>query len=309
MRFAARIFLSGVLVSLFVFIGFGQTAQPAADVVSLFEYDRTAPLDVKEVGTKDHKGAKVVELTYPSPKGGRVPALLVLPRKGTAKGAALYQHGRGEGVNKSNFLDEAAYLASEHKIAVLLIDAPFERPKPDQIPFGSIRDREVVIQNVIDWRRGIDLLEARPDVATERLAFVGHSYGGRIAGMMAGIDRRLDAVVVMATVADNVEWMRTTPEPAIAALRANAPKDDLEYYFKTIEPIEPKYFLPKAAPTRLLFQFGLKEEYISKKEMDATAKLASEPKEVRFYDAPHNLNTEATTDRVNWIVKELKRKK
>ena len=40
----------------------------------LFEYDQGAPLDVQEVSRRIENGLSVVEITYASPKGGRVPA-------------------------------------------------------------------------------------------------------------------------------------------------------------------------------------------------------------------------------------------
>ena len=40
----------------------------------LFEYDQDAPLDIQEISRRIENGLSVVEITYASPKGGRVPA-------------------------------------------------------------------------------------------------------------------------------------------------------------------------------------------------------------------------------------------
>src|ERR1700761_7879506 len=101
---------SGVLVvaSLLVFVqsGFGQDdfAKDAAH----FDYDRLAPLDVKELSVEDRGGGSVHTLTYASP-GGTVPAYLVVP-KGQGKFAAiLWAHWlmpKASNANKNEFLDE-----------------------------------------------------------------------------------------------------------------------------------------------------------------------------------------------------------
>ena len=43
----------------------------------MFEYDQNAPLDVKELGVINRKGVQIHDITYASPKSGRVTAYLV----------------------------------------------------------------------------------------------------------------------------------------------------------------------------------------------------------------------------------------
>ena len=78
---------------LFLCIGYGsaqaQSSAPApADLARLFDYDAAAPLDVKEVSTRTIDGAQVKDITFASPKGGRVTAFLVTPVKGAGRGPA-----------------------------------------------------------------------------------------------------------------------------------------------------------------------------------------------------------------------------
>src|ERR1044072_6193493 len=53
-----------------------------------FDYDKSAPLDIKTIGTQQNENATVYDITYASPKGGVVPAYLVVP-KGPGKCAAV----------------------------------------------------------------------------------------------------------------------------------------------------------------------------------------------------------------------------
>ena len=56
-------------------------------------------------------------------------------------------------------------------------------------------------------RRGADLLLARPEVDPHRLAFVGHSYNATVGAILAGVDRRFKAYVLMAgALSDQVDF-------------------------------------------------------------------------------------------------------
>jgi hypothetical protein len=68
------------------------------------------------------------------------------------------------------FLDEAVALASVGVVS-LLTDAPVARPGhvEDPTPLNE-QDATELIQQIVDMRRGADLLLARPDIDAKRLA-------------------------------------------------------------------------------------------------------------------------------------------
>jgi hypothetical protein len=55
-------------------------AVQSAPDVSLFDYDAKAPLDFHDNDAQDVSGFKVHAISYASPKGGKVPAFLAVPR-------------------------------------------------------------------------------------------------------------------------------------------------------------------------------------------------------------------------------------
>src|ERR671916_354970 len=112
--------------------GVGQTSAPPRfeELVRQFDYDSKAPLDVKEVGREKRSGATVIDLTYASPRGGRVPAYLVLPGGRGPFAAVLFGHwmmGGSPLKNRREFLEEAVVLARAGAVG-LLIDTPLVRP-------------------------------------------------------------------------------------------------------------------------------------------------------------------------------------
>lgn len=57
------------------------------------------------------------------------------------------------------------------------------------------------MQQVIDMRRDVDVLLARKDMDSKRLAYVGHSYNASEGGIVSGVDRRFRAFVLIGRVA------------------------------------------------------------------------------------------------------------
>ena len=57
--------------------------------------------------------------------------------------------------------------------------------------------RDHVIAWTKDFRRSIDYLETRDDIDTDRLAYLGVSWGGAVAPMMVALEERLRAVAIV----------------------------------------------------------------------------------------------------------------
>lgn len=265
----------------------------------LFEYDRNAPLNVRELKAENKGKARVLDIIYASPKGGVVPAYLVLPAEKGKFPAVVYQHWGVPGANRSEFLDEAVELAASG-IASILVDAPFARPELN-LRLGGARDAEINLQAILDLRRAIDVLSSRPEIDSNRIAYVGHSFGASIGGVLAGIEPRFKGFVLMAGLGNQIEFMRTSTNPQVAAIRQSVPPAELERYFKSIEPFTGENYVKKAGHAPLFFQFAREDEGITPAESQRYGDAASEPKKVKFYEAKHALNDEARRDRIQWL--------
>src|SRR5579863_9555648 len=101
-----------------------------ADLLRHFDYDQKAPLDIREAGV-EHRGAVAIhDISFASPKGGRVPAYLVVPEGKGPFAAMIWGHWYMPGsafLNRKEFLDEAVALAPGGVIS-LLPDGPIARP-------------------------------------------------------------------------------------------------------------------------------------------------------------------------------------
>ena len=79
------------------------------DLKRMYDYDRRQALDVQEKILHERDRVKVYDLSYGSPKGGRVTAYLVVPDgKGPFAGLVFGHWGPG---NRTEFLPEATLYA------------------------------------------------------------------------------------------------------------------------------------------------------------------------------------------------------
>ena len=81
MRFSASLVKLSLGVTFIVVCNSVLFAQDA-ELVRHFDYNAKAPLELKILGTEKRGEATVYDVTYASPKGGVVPAYLVVPAKG-----------------------------------------------------------------------------------------------------------------------------------------------------------------------------------------------------------------------------------
>jgi dienelactone hydrolase len=267
-----------------------------------FDYDAKLPLDVKQSLLHERDGVKVYDVTYASPKGGRVTAYLVVPSgNGPFAGVVFGHWGPG---NRTEFLPEATLYARAGAVA-LLIDYPWVRPAPWRKSLREAddpdNDHQAFVQAVVDLRRGIDLLVSRPDVDGKRLAYVGHSFGAQWGAILSAVDGRLNGAVLMAGIPDQAAIYREGDDPAVVAYRATTPKEKLEAYLKSCERTAAVRYVPHAK-CPLFFQFARFERYFNKAAMDRYERAARGPKEVKWYDTGHELNDpQALRDRAMWL--------
>jgi dienelactone hydrolase len=67
----------------------------------------------------------------------------------------------------------------------------------DFYPSESHQYTETLIKWVKDFSRTIDFLETRSDIDTKKLGFYGHSWGGRMAGIIPAVEDRLAVNIVV----------------------------------------------------------------------------------------------------------------
>lgn len=284
-------------------------AAQTPEMLAHFDYDKNAPPGIKEIGLEKRGDVSIHDITYVSPKGGVVPAYLVVPKGKGPFAAVVWGHwywGNSPMRNRKQFLDEAVALARTGVVS-LLTDGPIARP-------GHVQNNEPLneqqitdlVQQVVDMRRGVDLLLARKDVDPTRIAYVGHSYNAVIGAFLSGIDRRFKAFVLMAaTMSDDVTMK--TPEYQEFRQKVGPERFDA-FVAKYAWWTDQGKYVSQAAPAVVFLQYAMQENFITAERAKLYAAVVSEPKRFKLYDAPHALNAEARRDRIAFLAEQLKLK-
>ena len=259
-----------------------------------FDYDKNAPVDLKEelAGVRD--GIRVSFVNYANPKGGRTYGMLVLPARIKGKTAAIvWTHSNGF----YSQLPDAMLMARDGAISLLLeLSASTEN--------GDAARLEM-LRSVISLCRGVDILTARPDVDPQRIGFVGHSYGAMMGTVAAAVDKRFKAAVFEVGLLGMSIHIRTSPHPWAESVRAEK-GDKLEEFLAAIEPLDAGHYVGHLAPTALLFQSARLDLGVPDKDAQAFFDAASEPKQLKWYDTGHEvLDIAAISDRARFLSTQL----
>lgn len=307
MQSTTRILQLILLVGTLLFSAATSLAQDP-ELLRHFDYDRRAPLNVKQIGVQHRDRADVYDITYDSLQGGVVPAYLVVPKGSGPFAAVIWGHwywANSSMANRKEFLDEASVLAQAGVVS-LLIDGPLARPGHQEIkdPFDERKFAEF-LQQVIDMRRGVDVLLARKDVDRKRIAYVGHSYNAGVGALLSGVDRRFKAFVLMAgSMSDEVG--RATKE--FQEFRQKAGAEKVDALIAKYSYLDQGKYVSHAAPAVVFLQYGSQEKFLNAERARLYAAVVSEPKQFKIYDAPHALNAEARRDRIAFLTEQLKLK-
>ena len=237
---------------LLVLAGCGHTSRrPGADP---FAYDAARPLSVKQSGVAHPNKLMSVHVLSFAGASGRVDAFVLVPDgKHGRLPAVLFLHGAGG--NREDFLVPAAILA-QRGVVTMTISQP-----NDAFDFEPL---------VVNARRALDLLAARPDVDPQRLGLVGYSLGAQTAAILAGDEPRLKTVGIVAGHGTEVTtyWIRH-------------------------------------AHARLFFQAGTLDEVVPHRQLAALIDAAPGHPKVSWYRLGHSMNLGSMRDQDAWQAEQL----
>jgi dienelactone hydrolase len=250
----------------------------------LYKYDEDLPLEVVESDNLSAPGEpKEFHVTYAGPRDQRVCALLTLPQTGEPPyPAVVILHGVFGHKTSPNQLKRSACLVAGG-YATLRIDGQYcgER-QIGNMHGGGIRpqyyyrNRDAMIQTVMDLMRGVDYLVSRPDIDGGNIGFAGFSMGGAIGAIFCSYDCRIKAVVLGITGGDYSKLNISAPDVQTAERMLRA--------YRVVDPI---YYVANISPRPLLMQNASHDLIITRASTEALFKAAGEPKQIFWYECGH----------------------
>lgn len=272
-----------------------------------FDYNQTVPLDVQTIGKpRRHDTITVRDITFANTLGGRVDATLVIPAGQGPCAGVLWVHWfepNAQDSNRTEFNHEAIALAHQGVVS-LLVDGFWSMTptkwaqKPGFVwRTEAEHDTELSRKQVIELRRSLDVLITQPGVDPRRVAYVGHDFGAMYGALVAAVDRRPKAYVLMAGTTTFSEWF---------TFDSDLTKEAEQQYIIDMAPLDPTRYIAKAAPAALYFQFAHSDYYVPERTAQMFFDAASQPKDIAWYEAQHDLaHDEARPDRLRWLRQQL----
>ena len=292
------------------------SAQESYDqVLHHWDYDKSAPLNIKQAGIEERDGVTIHDISFSSPvgersttigpNGGMVAAYLIVPQGHGPFPAVIFGHWCMPGSEKKNrteFLDEAVVLAHSGVIS-LLPDHVSVHPGfvEDSTPLNE-QQIEVAVQQDVNLRRGADLLLARKDVDPKRLAYVGHSCDASAGAILSGVDKRFKAFVIMA---GDLSFEVDKKTKAFQDYRQKIGPERFDTYTEKYSWQDEGKYISHAAPAAVFLQYATDEPFLNGEIAKQYLEVVSEPKTLKIYDAPHALNAKATRDRIAFLANQL----
>lgn len=271
----------------------GSGSQPPA-APSPFAYDASAPLRLDDRGRVNHDyPVEVRDVSFTSGRD-RVAAFLVEPPGRKHLPAVVYVHGSGG--DRSDLLVPATFLAGRGAVALLIRAPSTDARQPAGLDAAAALrwQRGVAVRDVVAVRRAVDLLDTLPSVDPQRIGYVGWSLGARTGAIVAGVEPRLKAVVLMSGGAPPVsDYLTEAPAALRPALRP---------LFRSIDPLR---WIARARRGSLLLQDGREDEVVPHAALAGLAAAAPKGTDVRWYRAGHALDLAAFRDQLAWLSERL----
>jgi cephalosporin-C deacetylase-like acetyl esterase len=252
-------------------------------------------------------GTTVQDLRFPSPRGGEASGWLVTPAGDGPFAGLLYLHGSE--TDRDDFLDEAMAMASVG-VASITLDAPFVREGRSRMTeagnyFAPDKEVAMVEQTVVDLRVAIDILVSAAHVDPARVGFVGHSWGASTGAILAAVDERPIAFVLITGRPSWTDYVRSEEDGRLSSVAGMLGPEKWAAYLAALEPLDADQWLPRTTAAELLLQFGSADDVVVPAAVDAFVAAAPDGATVRTYDAGHVLDAAATADRATWLADRL----
>ena len=260
-------------------------------------YRKLDPNDLRLIGKGAHDGIETQLVVMQTPFGARRVAELYSPQTESPCAAILYLHWYEPGSpdsDRSQFQGEAKELAQCGAVSLLI-----ETMWSDRDFFIKRTQREDLqnsIEEVVNIRRAIDLLLSQTNIDEDRVALVGHDFGGMYGVLAGSLDQRPSHYVVMAATPRFPDWYLYGPKMEEQA------RDEFIRQFSSFDPVS---HIANLSPAPVLFQFGTDDPHVPTERAEEFFNAASQPKEIKWYEAGHGLNETATSDRKDWLKEKI----
>ncbi len=188
-----------------------------------YDYDKVVPLDVNVVEQINWRSYDREKIIFRG-QHGQVPGYFATPKSGNAPyPIIILLHGvtssKESWWEENSSMGQLAEQLLASGYAVLTIDAEYHGERAENSPFESPIDlldkewfvhfRDMMIESVIDHRRGLDYLASRGDIDMSKIGLVGYSMGGVMTFILSAVDERINVALSCVSPIVSVPYLPT----------------------------------------------------------------------------------------------------
>lgn len=272
-----------------------QTTEVPLDI--FYAYDKKLPLKAEVKKVKDTALFTMEEITFDSINDERVTGSLMVPKSGKKPyPVIIFMHGIGM---KRDVPEQAAPVIMGAGCAVFSIAAKYTNDRKvngkELSSMGAatmIEFRNAVIQTIVDYRRGIDYLETRPEIDTKRMGILGLSLGSVMGNTLFAVEPRIRMAAFMVG-GGNFQVMAEKSIFFGPSFQSLGLSYTAEQILNIMAPIDPYNFSKYSKGRPKLMINGRQDEIIPPKSSAVLYDALLEPKHIVWYDGGHvpSINT------------------
>lgn len=215
-----------------------------------------------------------------------VPAILLLPEATTTVAGAVLLHGYSS--RKEHMADAVGEALLARGVASLAIDLPLHGSRANPVQAQATRNPLHLVRH---WRDGlaeaklaVHYLAARAETDAGRIGLVGYSMGAFLGTIAAADEARVRAVVLAA----GGDLPSGSPFAALARSVA-----------------DPVRAVRRLSGRPLLMVHGRHDTTVRPEQAERLFAAASEPKQLRWWNAGHFLPPAAIAEAAGWLAEQL----
>jgi fermentation-respiration switch protein FrsA (DUF1100 family) len=226
----------------------------------------------------------VQEIVYRSSfDGGRVAALVAIPRAVPSRGCFIWEFGFGSKKEDSSLVWQGVASLGLTTVSIDFRDTgarASSQAKTSQVLTNPTMLPKLIRGTVGDLQSLIDYLEKR-SYCRRNIAYGGESLGGVIGTILAATDKRVRAAVLIVTPG---HWRGVRPvDPGLAG-RPRA----IAAFTRLLSPLDPDRFIGRISGRPVLIMNGINDRTVPLSNARALQAAARQPKTVINFRGGHN---------------------
>lgn len=282
-----------------------------------YDFDHSAPLNITIADTKDFPAFTKIHFYYDSPNGGRVPAVLMLPKprvkpmkpdRSTVAGAYPVMFFMHFHVSDKSLSDIFSTWPG-YGIAVMAIDGVFKGEREQEsmdilMPDPALSAKNMGLQ-IRDILRGFDVLAQWKGIDPGRIGYMGVSMGAMTGACATALDLRVKSVVLADGGADFSLMFDNSVYGDLKEIKRYMVEHDVkkEEFVELFKYVDPAVFAPRLTGRMVLAVNGRQDDTISMPAMLELHKLiGADKKKIIWYDSGHVLPVDKLVgDSLKWF--------